>query len=111
MSRWPPGVFIALGTGVLSFAFAPILVRLAGDVPGLAIASWRTGIAAAILLPGAVQPKIRRQMREFSWADSAYICLAGACLGIHFILWIESLFHTTVASASVSGPAMTTSGG
>ena len=99
MAERPLRVYIALTLGVLSFAFAPILVRLAGDVPGLAIAVWRTVIAAAVLLPPAasVYPEIRR----FSWRELGLVLAAGVFLGLHFIAWIESLYHTTVASASV----------
>jgi len=109
MSRWPPRVVGALGLGVVSFAFAPILVRWAGDVPGIAIAAWRTVTAAAVLLPGLARPRTWTQVRQFSWRDQLLIVGAGTFLGAHFILWIESLSHTTVASASVfvtSSPAL-----
>jgi drug/metabolite transporter (DMT)-like permease len=101
MSRWPPRVVGALGLGVLSFAFAPILVRWAGDVPGVAIATWRTGTAAAVLLPGLLRSRVRAEVRRLSARDLLAVSGAGAVLGLHFILWIESLSHTTVASASV----------
>ena len=109
MARWPPRVVGALSLGVISFAFAPILVRWAGDVPGIAIATWRTVTAAAVLLPGLARPSVRKQLRQFAWRDGLFILAAGAFLGAHFILWIESLSHTTVASASVfvtSSPAL-----
>lgn len=99
-SDWPPRIYVVLTLGVISFAFAPILVRWAGDVPGLAIAVWRTVTAAAVLLPVAAVrsgPEIRR----FTYRDVSLIVGAGVFLGLHFIAWIESLYHTTVASASV----------
>lgn len=100
MSEWPSRVYVVLFFGLLSFAMAPILVRWAGDVPGLAIAVWRTVIAAAVLLPPAA---IRSgpEMRRFAPRDVGLILAAGFFLGMHFIAWIESLYHTTVASASV----------
>lgn len=101
MSSWPFRVYVALGIGVLSFAFAPILVRWAGDVPALAIAVWRTVTAAGVLLPGVAQTEVRAQIRRFTVRDVVLIFGAGAFLGLHFVLWIESLSHTTVASASV----------
>jgi len=109
MSQWPPRVVGVLGLGVVSFAFAPILVRWAGDVPGIAIATWRTVTAVAVLLPGLVRPGVRAELRRFTWTDGLLILASGAFLGGHFILWIESLSHTTVASASVfvtSSPAL-----
>lgn len=99
-SNWPPRIYVVLTLGVLSFAFAPILVRWAGDVPGLAIAVWRTVTAAAVLLPVAVV-RIGPEVRQFTRRDVGLIVGAGVFLGLHFIAWIESLYHTTVASASV----------
>ncbi len=99
-SDWSPRVYGALGLGVLSFAFAPILVRWAGDVPGLSIAVWRTVTAAVVLLPPALV-RIGPEVRQFTRRDIGLILGAGIFLGLHFIAWIESLYHTTVASASV----------
>ncbi|MFB6278386.1 MAG: DMT family transporter [Salinibacter sp.] len=99
-SDWPPRIYVVLTLGVLSFAVAPILVRWAGDVPGLAIAVWRTVTAAAVLLPVAVG-RIGPEVRQFTRRDVGLIVGAGVFLGLHFIAWIESLYHTTVASASV----------
>jgi len=89
-----------LAVGVLSFAFAPILVRWADHAPGLAIAVWRTVIAAAAVAPMAVL-RSRDEIRRFDLRDVLLIGGAGIFLGLHFIAWIESLYHTTVASASV----------
>ncbi|MCS3634135.1 drug/metabolite transporter (DMT)-like permease [Salinibacter ruber] len=100
MSDWPRRIYVVLSLGVLSFAFAPILVRWAGDVPGLAIAVWRTVTAAAVLIPVAAArtaPELQRLTRR----DVMLTGAAGVFLGLHFIAWIESLYHTTVASASV----------
>jgi drug/metabolite transporter (DMT)-like permease len=99
--KWPLRVYVLLTLGVLSFTLAPILVRLAGDVPGLAIAVWRTVTAAGVLLPVAAGRRIDADMRRFTIRDGALILGAGVFLGLHFIAWIESLYHTTVASASV----------
>jgi len=101
MKKWPPRVYILLTLGVLSFTLAPILVRWAGDVPGLAIAVWRTVTAVGILLPAAVGRRIDEDIARFSQRDALLILGAGIFLGLHFIAWIESLYHTTVASASV----------
>jgi len=99
-SDWPPRLYLFLVFGVVSFAFAPILVRWAGDVPALAIAVWRTVTAAAVLWPAAAV-RIGPEVRRFTHHDVGLIVAAGIFLGLHFIAWIESLSHTTVASASV----------
>ncbi|MFP4227871.1 MAG: DMT family transporter [Salinivenus sp.] len=99
MPERPLRVYVALTFGVLSFAAAPILVRLAGDVPGLAIAVWRTVLAAAVLVPPAVS--VRSEIGRLRWRELGLVVAAEVFLGLHFIAWIESLYHTTVASASV----------
>jgi drug/metabolite transporter (DMT)-like permease len=107
--KWPLRVYVLLTLGVLSFTLAPILVRAAGDVPGIAIAVWRTVTAAAVLGPAAAGRRIDTAMRRFTTRDVGLILGAGVFLGLHFIAWIESLYHTTVASASVfvtSSPIM-----
>ncbi len=45
--------------------------------------------------------KARDEIRALSLRDVVLIGLAGLLLGLHFIAWTESLYHTTVASASV----------
>ncbi len=86
--------------GLLAFSFSPILVRLASEAPGLAIAVWRTLWAVILLFPVAL-PRVGKEVRRFRSRDGWLIVLAGVFLGLHFILWIESLYYTSVASASV----------
>ena len=54
-----------------------------------------------VLLAPAAWWRIGPAVRAFSWRDTTLITAAGILLGVHFIAWIESLYHTTVASASV----------
>ena len=93
-------VYSVLGLGVASFALSPILVRLAAGAPGLAVAVWRTVLSVVLLVPFAAA-RIGPAVRSFSRRDAVLIGAAGMLLGLHFILWIESLYHTSVASASV----------
>lgn len=99
-ARRPTSVYWALFVGLSSFSLSPILVRLAGEAPGLTIAVWRTLIAAAVLMPFGLH-RARTEMRAFDRRDLLLITVAGILLGLHFVAWIESLYHTTVASASV----------
>ncbi|MEM1125502.1 MAG: DMT family transporter [Bacteroidota bacterium] len=102
-SSVPVRVYVILGIGLLAISSSPILVRLAaqtGEAPGLAIAVWRTNIAALLLAPVAFA-QARTELRRLSRREVAYMTAAGFFLALHFILWIESLYHTSVASASV----------
>jgi drug/metabolite transporter (DMT)-like permease len=96
----PVRVFWILGAGVLSFSFSPILVRLAGEAPGATVAMWRTLLAGAFLLPFVGRSEIREWKRQ-NLTGVALMLAAGVLLGFHFIVWIESIYHTSVASATV----------
>lgn len=93
-------VITVLVIGLISFGFAPILVRVAGDTPALVLAAFRTGFAVLILLPYWLIKRQKNRPAEEKRLD-LITALSGVCLGIHFTLWIASLKYTSVASASV----------
>lgn len=98
--RPPLRVWLVLGAGLAVLGSSAILIRFATDAPGLAVAVWRTLFATLLLAPIA-WAKSGDEMRQLPRRDLALIGVAGVVLGLHFIAWIESLYHTTVASASV----------
>lgn len=94
-------VVTLLVIGLLTFGFAPIMVRFATDVEPLALAAMRTGFSALILLPFWLPKRMPLyQIREAGISNFLLIA-AGVSLGLHFTLWIASLHYTSVASASV----------
>lgn len=96
----PAVVYSILLLGLISFSMSAILVRFADEAPGMAIAVWRTVFAALMLAPFALAT-IAPEVRQFVRRDLWMILGAGVLLGLHFVTWIESLYHTSVASASV----------
>ncbi len=101
----PALVYWVLAAGMISFSFSPILIRFAGgevggEAPGLTVAVWRTMMAAVVLAPFA-WVRARAEIKAFDRREWYMILSAGILLGMHFVLWIESLYHTTVAAASV----------
>lgn len=96
----PLHVYPIIAAALLSFAASPILVRFASEAPGIVIAAWRALFAVLMLTPFAL-PRIGPELRQFTKRDWGLISAAGVLLGVHFVMWIESLYHTTVASASV----------
>ncbi len=91
--------FLVLAFGVACVSTAAVLIRLANARP-LAIAAWRMALATALLLPIAASRYKRgrcRLVRAAGWPMVA----AGACLALHFGLWISSLEKTSVASSVV----------
>ena len=96
----PAVVYGLVALGILCFSASAILVRLADEAPGMTVAAWRTSFAVLLLAPFAV-PRIGPEVRRFSKKDVLLILGAGVFLGFHFIAWIESLYYTSVASATV----------
>ena len=81
--------------GVVAVSFGAIFVRLAADAPPLAIAAWRLSLAGLALAPTA----IFRRAYTFSHRTLVWSMLSGVALAFHFVFWIASLGHTTVASS------------
>jgi drug/metabolite transporter (DMT)-like permease len=96
----PPAVWAALGVGLVSIGASPILIRLAGDVPALALAAWRTVFVTALLVPAAAL-HARGDVAALGRRDGLLIGAAGVVLGLHFMAWIASVQLTSIASASV----------
>jgi drug/metabolite transporter (DMT)-like permease len=92
--------YAALGGGVLIVSTASVMVRFAQGqgVPSLAIAAWRLGIAAAVLLP-LVLARSRVELGALARRDWWLAAASGMFLALHFAAWIASLEYTTVASS------------
>jgi drug/metabolite transporter (DMT)-like permease len=68
-------------------------------VPALAVAFWRNGFAAAVLVPFALT-RNRAELRRLSAREWRLILGAGVLLAAHFATWIPSLRYTSVASST-----------
>jgi drug/metabolite transporter (DMT)-like permease len=85
-----------LALAVLAISWGAPLARMTEAAP-LAVAMWRMVLAAALLLPfaalstGLVPPRPQRPAAG----------LAGLLLGLHFGLWIPSLWLTSVSASVV----------
>lgn len=94
-------VTLLLIAGLLTFGFAPILVRFATDVEPLTLAALRTFFAVLFLVPFWLAKRSSFQKLRGDGAKPILMIAAGISLGLHFTLWIGSLHYTSVASASV----------
>ena len=94
----PPRSDLALLTlGVLCASTAGPIVAMCG-APALAIAFWRNGLGAVVVLPYTLV----RHRREIARTSARHLFLAlfaGALLAAHFAAYIPSLHLTSVASA------------
>ena len=98
---------LVLVAGVLAVSTAATMIRLAGDppngVPSLAIAAWRVGLAALLLVPVTLLTGGLGATGVRSWGRREALLAGGSgvLLGLHFATWITSLSLTSVASSVV----------
>ncbi len=90
--------YMALAVAVFAISWASILILLSGAQP-IAVAFWRTAIAAIVLLPLLM---IERRNNTYVPArnDVILMIISGTALATHFMTWIESLYLTTVAAST-----------
>jgi drug/metabolite transporter (DMT)-like permease len=91
----PP--LFALVVAVLAISTSAILVRWS-DAPNVIKALYRvsfTVVALAPLVDGADRASLGRIGRR----DGVVAVAAGVALAVHFVVWFESLDHTTVAAS------------
>ena len=99
-SKWAS--LAVLGLSVLVVSSAAIMIRFAqGEgVSSLAIATWRLGIAALVLIVVvAAKPDARAELAKVSKQDFWLAIASGVFLAAHFASWISSLSYTSVASS------------
>lgn len=88
-------VVAVLFLAVLGMSTSGVIVR-GMDATPLAIAAWRTLGAGALLLPSVL-----REARRISARDHAWLLASGVVLAAHFVLWFESLRHTTILRSTL----------
>lgn len=90
-----------LFVGMATFALAPILVRLAGDVHPVTLAVIRTVTAILLLTPFWLKQRMSQTIEPWAKKDQWLSIAAGSFLALHFLCWFYALAYTSVASASV----------
>jgi len=99
--RLPPfNPYIAVLIGVISISTSAIFVKLASGVPASMIAFYRLFFAVLMMAP-LILTKYRHELKVIKQTDWLLAIGAGVFLALHFILWFESLNHTSVASSVV----------
>ena len=87
--------------GVLALSTSAIFVKLAA-APSSVTAFYRLLFALLILGPFVLLHRDRRlECKTMAASRKLLAVLAGVLLAIHYILWFESLNHTSVASSTV----------
>lgn len=88
---------VVLCVALLAVSHGAILVRVADAAP-LAIAAWRVGLAALVVVPLAL---LYSKSRRVSLHAERAALAGGVLLALHFAAWIASLSYTTVAQSVV----------
>jgi drug/metabolite transporter (DMT)-like permease len=86
--------FIVMAIALAAVSFGSIFARLADAAP-LAIAAWRMGLAAVVVIPLSLAGRSGAARMKFPHAVLA--AAAGLLLALHFAAWIGSLDYTSIA--------------
>ncbi len=91
--------YSVMGVGVLAVSFAAILIKMT-SAPASVTAAYRMWMTVLLLSPFALRG-IGPAWRALTGRDKIILGFSGAALAVHFIFWINSLFYTSVASATL----------
>lgn len=91
---------IMIVVGILGVSVSAIFVRFS-QAPSAVTAAWRLLWTVILMTPVTLgSSAIRREFRSCSAGNMRLSALSGIFLAAHFVLWFESLAHTTVASST-----------
>ena len=86
--------------GVLGISLSSIFVKYS-TAPSSVTAAFRLLWTVLFLTPVVLgKPAVRKEFQELPRKLIFLSCLSGLFLAIHFVLWFESLRHTSVASST-----------
>ncbi|WP_373231143.1 DMT family transporter [Cohnella sp.] len=94
----PISPVIPLIIGMIAISFSPILVRYS-DAPAAIQSMYRMLFTVLLMLPFG--NKHIRMIRTITRRDWLLLSLAGFFLALHFLLWMESLSYTSIASSTI----------
>ena len=91
---------IMIVVGVIGISLSAIFVRYS-SAPSAITAAYRLLWSVLLLSPVVFGKKtVRQQLRQADGKTVLLSALSGVFLAIHFVLWFESLKHTTVAAST-----------
>ena len=91
---------IMIVVGILGISLSSIFVKFS-TAPSAVTAAYRLLWTVVILTPVVFSKKeTRKEIRSLSPKNVILSIVSGVFLAIHFVLWFESLSHTSVASST-----------
>ncbi|WP_434311552.1 DMT family transporter [Hominifimenecus sp. rT4P-3] len=92
--------FLLLVVGILGISLSSVLVRYS-TAPSLVTAAYRLLWTVLLMLPMTLGKSKSRQELTLVPKKTLFLCAAsGILLALHFVLWFESLEHTSIASST-----------
>jgi drug/metabolite transporter (DMT)-like permease len=91
--------YLLLAIGVISVSTSAIIVKVSSAPSGV-LAFYRLLFTVLLMTPVFVL-KYVKELQVITKRDWAFSIIAGVFLAFHFILWLESLNYTSVASSTV----------
>ena len=92
--------FFMIVIGVFGISLSSIFVKYS-PAPSSVTAAWRLLWTVILMTPVLLgNSNLRREMAGASTGNILLSFLSGLFLAVHFALWFESLFHTSVASST-----------
>ena len=91
---------IMIIVGVIGISLSSIFVKYS-TAPSAVTAAWRLLWTVVLMTPVVIGKKtVRAEFRQTNRKTVLLSSLSGLFLAIHFVLWFESLQHTSVASSA-----------
>ena len=91
---------IMIVIGIIGISLSSIFVKYS-DAPSAVTAAFRLLWTVLFLTPVVFgRPAVRKELLGISLKLALLSALSGLFLAIHFVLWFESLGHTSVASST-----------
>jgi len=92
-------LYLSLFIATFAVSWAAILIKLAG-AEALPTAFYRMALSSILLALPAI-PKIRQSLALLDRKELLLIFLSGLVLGLHFAVWVTSLFYTTISNSAI----------
>lgn len=99
IGRFPAAPVPALVVGIAAISFSSIFIKWS-DAPASVLGMYRLLFTVSLMAPFVWRP-VLREMRKIRARDGGLLLCSGLFLGLHFLFWIESLRHTSVASSMI----------
>ncbi|WP_146547635.1 DMT family transporter [Rummeliibacillus suwonensis] len=99
-NKLPVSPTIPLLIGVVAISFSSILVKWS-EAPASILGMYRLFFTIIILFPFLPWKQMKHISKKLTIKDWTLLFISGIFLGLHFLFWMDSLKHTTVASSMI----------